>query len=160
VPDSGEFWDMVREQLVEDLGVAPERIFAVSAATGQGVTELVSQPRASLAVARHACGPWPVCVHCTRVAVQARDPFSPRHLSPRHHPSPYPALLRCFSSGRVLTLQPFPPNPSPMPCPFRSAPFASCWTPWAPRRWSTRPPRSTRRSCRSAALARPWRTSR
>lgn len=44
VPDSGDFADVVREELVKD-GVAPGDIFSVSAATGQGVLDLVRRVR-------------------------------------------------------------------------------------------------------------------
>ncbi|GLC56716.1 hypothetical protein PLESTB_001138100 [Pleodorina starrii] len=48
LPDSGDFWELVREQLVGELGLPAERVFAVSAATGRGVTELVRAVRAVL----------------------------------------------------------------------------------------------------------------
>lgn len=43
IPDSGDFWEMVREQLTTELGVPADRIFPISAATGQGVIELVGR---------------------------------------------------------------------------------------------------------------------
>ncbi|KAG2433016.1 hypothetical protein HXX76_008743 [Chlamydomonas incerta] len=48
IPDSGDFWEMVREQLTQELGVPADRIFPISAATGQGVIELVRGVRAVL----------------------------------------------------------------------------------------------------------------
>ncbi|KAG2484430.1 hypothetical protein HYH03_016740 [Edaphochlamys debaryana] len=48
VPDSGDFWEMVQEQLTTEYGVPADRIFAVSAATGRGVTELVRAVRGVL----------------------------------------------------------------------------------------------------------------
>ncbi|PNW77357.1 hypothetical protein CHLRE_10g433100v5 [Chlamydomonas reinhardtii] len=48
IPDSGDFWEMVREQLTTELGVPADRIFPISAATGQGVIELVRAVRGVL----------------------------------------------------------------------------------------------------------------
>jgi len=47
LPDSGEFWEDVREELVAK-GADPAGIFPMSAATGQGVTELVRAVRSLL----------------------------------------------------------------------------------------------------------------
>jgi len=44
VPDSGDYVDVVREELLAE-GVPPENVFAISAATGQGVLELVRRVR-------------------------------------------------------------------------------------------------------------------
>ncbi|KAG2448709.1 hypothetical protein HYH02_006065 [Chlamydomonas schloesseri] len=48
IPDSGDFWEMVREQLTAELGVPADKIFPISAATGQGVIELVRAVRGVL----------------------------------------------------------------------------------------------------------------
>ncbi|GIL45963.1 hypothetical protein Vafri_3071, partial [Volvox africanus] len=48
LPDSGDFWELVREELTGECGVAPDKLFPVSAATGQGVTALVRAVRAVL----------------------------------------------------------------------------------------------------------------
>ncbi|KXZ51499.1 hypothetical protein GPECTOR_12g462 [Gonium pectorale] len=48
LPDSGDYWEFVREQLVDELGVPADRIFPLSAATGAGVTPLVRAVRALL----------------------------------------------------------------------------------------------------------------
>ncbi|GFR45678.1 hypothetical protein Agub_g7092 [Astrephomene gubernaculifera] len=48
LPDSGDFWEIVREQLTEELGVQAERVFPISAATGQGVMQLVRAVRGVL----------------------------------------------------------------------------------------------------------------
>ncbi len=47
VPDSGDFVDVMREELLKE-GVAPDYIFPVSAATGQGILELVRRVRLTL----------------------------------------------------------------------------------------------------------------
>ncbi|KAF5834077.1 hypothetical protein DUNSADRAFT_9391 [Dunaliella salina] len=47
LPDSGEFWEDVREELVAK-GVDPNSIFPMSAATGQGISELVRAVRGLL----------------------------------------------------------------------------------------------------------------
>ena len=47
VPDSGDFWEVVREELMAD-GIPAERIFAVSAVSGKGVTDLVRSVRRML----------------------------------------------------------------------------------------------------------------
>ncbi|EFJ44248.1 hypothetical protein VOLCADRAFT_65003 [Volvox carteri f. nagariensis] len=47
-PDSGDFWELVADQLTNEYGVAPDRLFPISAATGQGVTALVRAVRAVL----------------------------------------------------------------------------------------------------------------
>ena len=44
VPDSGDYFDFVREELLSE-GVPVENIFAISAATGQGVLDLVRKVR-------------------------------------------------------------------------------------------------------------------
>jgi len=44
LPDSGEFWEDVREELVAK-GANPDNIYPVSAATGQGVTVSVRRRR-------------------------------------------------------------------------------------------------------------------
>lgn len=48
LPDSGDYWDLVREQLVNECGVPPERLLSVSAATGQGVLDVVRAVRGVL----------------------------------------------------------------------------------------------------------------
>ncbi len=47
VPDSGDYWEDVRDYLVEQ-GVPADNIFAISAASGRGVTDLVRRVRALL----------------------------------------------------------------------------------------------------------------
>ncbi len=82
VPDSGDYIDEVREFLLGE-GVPPEDIFAISAATGQGVRDLVRRvrdvldtlpvevrsPRASFPCTLNVCVAWElqcVCaVQCT-----------------------------------------------------------------------------------------------
>ena len=44
VPDSGDYFDFVREELLSE-GVPAENIFSISAATGQGVLDLVRKVR-------------------------------------------------------------------------------------------------------------------
>lgn len=46
-PESADYWDITREALLE-AGVPPDRLFAVSAASGQGVPALVRRVRALL----------------------------------------------------------------------------------------------------------------
>lgn len=48
VPDSGDYWDLVQEYLVQEEGLPPDHVFAISAATGRGVTELVRGVRGLL----------------------------------------------------------------------------------------------------------------
>jgi GTP-binding protein len=48
LPDSGDYWELVRDCLTDELGVPAERVFPVSAATGRGVAELVRGVRALL----------------------------------------------------------------------------------------------------------------
>jgi GTPase len=48
LPDSGDYWELVRDCLTDELGVPGERVFPVSAATGRGVAELVRGVRALL----------------------------------------------------------------------------------------------------------------
>lgn len=48
LPDSGDFWEFAKETLVSEFGLDPERIFPISAATGQGVTTLVRAVRGVL----------------------------------------------------------------------------------------------------------------
>jgi GTP-binding protein len=38
VPDSGDYWEFVREFLVEEEGLDPAHVIPISAATGRGVT--------------------------------------------------------------------------------------------------------------------------
>lgn len=58
VPDSGDFADIMREEL-EAEGVLPEDILTISAATGEGVLPLVRRVRkASLVYGWR--GVWPV----------------------------------------------------------------------------------------------------
>ena len=52
VPDSGDFTDFVKEELLAE-GVALENIFPVSAATGQGVLDLVRRVRQVRAAELH-----------------------------------------------------------------------------------------------------------
>lgn len=47
VPDSSDYWHDIQEQLVQD-GVPVENILPISAATGEGVIELVRRLRAVL----------------------------------------------------------------------------------------------------------------
>ena len=49
LPDSGDYWEIVRDVLTDELGMSAERVFPVSAATGRGVAELVRGVRALLA---------------------------------------------------------------------------------------------------------------
>lgn len=37
LPDSGDYWEFVREYLVEEEGLDPDRVIPISAATGRGV---------------------------------------------------------------------------------------------------------------------------
>ena len=48
LPDSGDYWELVRDCLTDEMGVPAARIFPVSAATGRGVSELVRGVRALL----------------------------------------------------------------------------------------------------------------
>lgn len=41
VPESGDYWEFVREYLVEEEGLDPSRVIPISAVTGRGVTDLV-----------------------------------------------------------------------------------------------------------------------
>lgn len=38
VPDSGDYWEFVKEYLIEEEGLDPSRVIPISAATGRGVT--------------------------------------------------------------------------------------------------------------------------
>lgn len=48
VPDSGDFWEFAKETLEEEFGIDPSRVFPISAATGQGVTDMVRAVRGVL----------------------------------------------------------------------------------------------------------------
>ncbi|KAF8065613.1 OBGC1 [Scenedesmus sp. PABB004] len=48
LPDSGDYWEFVREYLVDEEGVPPERLFPISALTGRGVREVVAGVRGVL----------------------------------------------------------------------------------------------------------------
>lgn len=48
VPDSGDYWDEIRESLITQYKVPPEDVLAISAVTGQGVTDLVRRARGML----------------------------------------------------------------------------------------------------------------
>jgi hypothetical protein len=72
VPDSGDFADVMREELMAE-GVAESDIFPISAATGQGVLDLVRRVRALL----DEMGPAKQVRHSTLPAARA----APLHLS-------------------------------------------------------------------------------
>jgi GTP-binding protein len=48
VPDSGDYWEFIQEYLTQEEGLPPSHVFAISAATGRGVTELVRGVRGLL----------------------------------------------------------------------------------------------------------------
>lgn len=48
LPDSGDYWEFVREYLVDEEGIDPQRLFPISAITGRGVREVVAAVRGVL----------------------------------------------------------------------------------------------------------------
>ncbi|KAI8468676.1 MAG: GTP1/OBG-domain-containing protein [Monoraphidium minutum] len=48
VPESGDYWEFVREYLVEEEGLDPSRVLPISAVTGRGVADLVRAVRSVL----------------------------------------------------------------------------------------------------------------
>ena len=48
VPDSGDYWELVRDYLTEEEGLTADQVFPISAATGRGVRELVRGVRQML----------------------------------------------------------------------------------------------------------------
>ncbi|KAF6255524.1 P-loop containing nucleoside triphosphate hydrolase protein [Scenedesmus sp. NREL 46B-D3] len=48
LPDSGDYWEFVREYLVDEEGIDPRRVFPISAVTGRGVREAVGAVRGVL----------------------------------------------------------------------------------------------------------------